>query len=98
MSILTKQAKEFQSNLTLYVVGFAAWIIGALVLVGITRRAWGGETAGTLEVLFMFGVAGMLLWTVYYAWLNAYLWFSRNAAGQKREMLESEADTKYRTK
>ena len=49
MSILTKQAKEFQANFTLYAVGFAAWIIGALVLVGITRRASGGETAGTLE-------------------------------------------------
>ena len=56
----------------------------------------GRGNRGDTRVLFMFAVAGMLLSNVYYAWLNAYLWFSRNAAGQKREMLESEADVKYR--
>lgn len=96
MSILTKQIKDLQANFTIYAIGFGCWIIGSLLLVGFTRRAWGGSSAAPGEVLFMFAVAAMLFWTAYYGWINAYVWISRNAAGQKREILESQADQKYR--
>lgn len=75
-----------------------AWLLGSLVLVGVTRGAWGGEVPSLLETVFTFAVMGMALWTLYYSWINAFVWFSRNTAGDKREMLESQADKQYRTR
>ena len=98
MSILTKQIKDFQGNFKIYAVGFVAWLTGSLVLVGVTRSAWGGEVPSLLEAVFAFAVMGMALWALYYGWINAYVWFSRNEAGDKREMLESQADKQYRAR
>ena len=96
MSILTKQAKDLTQSAPVYLVIVAAWIVWSLFLVGLSRHAWGGERATGLEVLFLFAISAMTFWCAYYAWLNGYLWLTRNFAGQKRQMLESEADKQYR--
>jgi uncharacterized membrane protein len=97
MSILTRQVKDFQGNFKIYAIGFVAWLVGSFILVGITRGAC-GESLSAPEAVFAFCVMGMAFWTAYYAWINAYVWITRNAAGDKREMLESQADQKYRAR
>lgn len=67
----------------------------ALLLTGLVGHA-AAEPLHWYEVFFCFGVAAMALWCLYYAWLNAYLFLTRNKAGQKRDMLESAADLQYR--
>ena len=37
----------------------------------------------------------MNFYTLYYLWLNSHLFLTRNRAGQKRDILEAEADEKY---
>jgi hypothetical protein len=96
MSVLTKQARDLTQSAPVYLVILAGWIVWSLFLIGLCRHAWGGDSATSLEVLFLFAVAAMTFWSAYYAWLNLYLWLTRNFAGQKRQMLEAEADQHYR--
>ena len=96
MSILTKQVHDLKQNFWIYTTVFFAWIIWSLVLIGITRRAWGGTGASLGEVLFMAATAASTLWCGYYAWLHLFLGVSRNRAGAKRDILESHADAVYR--
>jgi hypothetical protein len=95
VSVFTKQVSTFRSNASVYIGIFVVWIFFSLLLTGLVRHA-AGEGLSLHEVLFLFAVAAMTFWCAYYAWLNGYLWLTRNKAGQKRDMLESEADLKYR--
>lgn len=95
MSVFTKQLSTAASNAPVYIGIFLVWMFVGLFLTGLVRHA-AGEALDVHEVLFLFAVAAMMFWCLYYAWLNGYLWLTRNKAGQKRDMLESEADLKYR--
>jgi len=96
MSVFTKQVRAFTESLWTYLTVFFGWIMWTLVLVGLTRRAWGGDSASFIEVLFIAATAACSLWCGYYGWLQLHLWVSRNRAGAKREILESQADAVYR--
>jgi len=98
MSLFTRQVKDFQANFKIYVVVFVGWLVASLVLVGFTRDAWGGDSPTFLEAGFMFAVMAMAIWILYYSWINVYVWLSRNRAGDKRQMLESQADKEYRAR
>lgn len=95
MSFFTKEVKSFQENFKIYAVVAVLWVICSLLLIGFTRQAWGGDAPSGPEILFCFGVMAMNFYTLYYVWLNSHLFLTRNKAGQKRDILEAEADQKY---
>lgn len=92
MSIFTKKIKEAQEHFVVYAVIFVVWVVASLVLLGVIRRTARVESPSGFAVLFSFGLAAINFGTLYYAWLNGYLFLTRNKAGQKREILEAEAD------
>ena len=96
MSFFTSEVKSLQENSKIYGIVILLWVICSLILIGLTRRAWGGDAPNGTEILFCFGVIAMNFYTLYYAWLNSHLFVKRNKAGQKRDILEAEADLKYK--
>jgi len=95
VSIFTKKIKEARDNFVVYAVVFVLWVVASLILLGVIRRTAGVENPSGFAVLFSFGLAAINFGTLYYAGLNGYLFLTRNKAGQKREILEAEADETF---